>query len=354
MRDERCFMKKALMVITVLVLLSLLGAGTCHGKAYIVSGDNLGVDAAWAQFSVKIATDKATYRTDDRLVATITASRDCYILVYYTNDRGECLIVYPNTFESRDHIRGGEAFSIGKDGDTFELIVDKPRSHDFLQVLATDAPIATESLEGIKDPLEFVDRLRYILKKRVEARAARLGKTSHVALKDTVFAIGTTDYYCNSDSNERSMSVEAHEQPAPPVIEDSAAPLLKVRKVDIPSRSVRIVGPSAPLSKTMEVDEQDMKIIYSVSGPEAQIRGTVSYKKGIKTILVDGDKATIYPPGNMADRAIVVEEVREKMPSLDFEYIISNLTAAPRSVIIKAVGVDGKEGDLIVQIRKKR
>jgi hypothetical protein len=345
-------MKKALISTAVLLALIMAAACACHAKAFVISGDNLGVDASWAQFSVKISTDQKSYRTGEKLIATITANRNCYIMVYYTNDRGECLIVYPNTYESRDQIRSGESFSIGKEGDAFELIVDRTASHDFLQVLATDSPIATTSLEGIRDPGEFVDRLRYILKDRVEARARRLGKTSAVPLKDTVFAIGTTDYFCNS---ERSLSVEPDEKPAPPVIRESNAPILNVRKVDIPSRSVKIVGPSAPQSKTMEMDEQDMRILYTVSGPEAQIRGTVSYRKGIKTILVNGQKATIYPPGVLEEHAkpVITEEARDTLPSLDFEYTLENLAPTPQNVIIKALGVDGKEGQITIQIRRK-
>lgn len=339
-------MKRLQKCLLILTLIYILLSSIAYAKPHLISPDNLGVSASWAKFNVKIRTNKKCYREGERLVATISANRDCYILVYYTNEKGSCLIVYPNRYEARNHIRGGEEFVLGNNPEAFGLVVDSLKVRDYLQVIATDKPIDVSSLAGIKSPQEFVNKLRLILKERVERRASQLGSTSNVPLSKKVFAVGTTDYLCNyssyTPSGYRPVS-------SPPVVYGGSKPAITIRSVDVPGKNVRIVGPSVPVSGTSSSGG-----VYSVGSSEAVIIGTVSYRKGVKRILVDGKETTklrILRIGS--SKSIKIEGPSETRKSLDFRYLIDGLKSTPRSVTITAVGMDGKKSRKTIQIRRK-
>lgn len=337
-------MKRLQKCLLVLTLICILLSSIAYAKPHLISPDNLGVSASWAKFNVKIRTNEKCYQEGERLVATISANRNCYILVYYTNEKGSCLIVYPNRYKARNHIRRGEEFVIGNNPDAFGLVVDSLKVRDYLQVIATDKPIDVSSLAGIKSPQAFVNKLRLILKERVERRASQLGSTSNVPLSKKVFAVGTTDYLCNYSSYTPS---GYHPVSSPPVVYGGSMPAITIRSVDVPGKDVRIVGPSVPVSGTSSSSGG----VYSVGSSEALISGTVSYRKGVKKILVDGRQPTILRIGS--SKSVIIEGPSETRKSLDFRYLIDGLKSTPRSVTITAVGMDGKKSRKTIQIRRK-
>jgi len=212
-----------------------------HSAPYIIGSDNLGVDTSWAQFQVKIKTDKKCYKEGEYLKATITANRDCYITVYYTNDQGYCLIVFPNSYSKNNFIRAGQEFVIGNNPNSFMLKVDKHEVRDYLQVIATDEPIDTMSLVGISNPKEFIAKIRLILKDMVEARKKELGETNAVELEKRVFAIGATDYLCNIKEYRPPSNVVRNDEAKIPY---SKQPELVIRSI-VPSQLLpQYVGPS--------------------------------------------------------------------------------------------------------------
>jgi hypothetical protein len=347
-------MKKLIFLIFTLFLLTLLVPAAAYSKPYIISPENLGVDTSWAQFSVTIATEKKVYREGERLVATITTNRDCHILVYYTNENGSCLILYPNKYEAKNFIKAGESLTIGKDPKVFALAIDSPKTRDYLQVIATDEPIDVASLEGIKNPEEFVNRLRLILRERVEDRAGRLRATSGlldlslVNLDKSVYAIGTTDYLCNYSSYVPAEGTEA--PPVPTVAtEVSMLPLIQIRSVDVGRKDVRIVGPDAPPSDTSKTKGN----LYIVNADAAEIKGTVQYQNGVKKVLINGQEPTIKRLGSSRDMASDSEADKNKpRKTIDFVYVLKGLQANPSRVVITAEGVDGKKSARTIEVRK--
>jgi len=314
-------------------------------KPHIISPDNLGVDASWAVFKVDITTDKKTYAAGEKLVASITSSRDSYILVYYTNEEGWCQIIYPNSYESEDRVKAGKPFTLGDRPEVFTLEVDVEKTRDYLQVIATDEPISTASLNGIKDPAEFINRVRLILKERVHERARSKDRPKYV---QGVFGIGTTDYLCNMSSYSPPAPAL---KPLPPEIPQGALPVITIRTVEAPSGNGRYTaGPGAPSKAAGTVQGSG----YEVKGDSAEIRGTVSYGKGIRKVLVDGCEATIHRIGSskaLSMKSIAIEAPDEEILTiLDFSYIIDRLGSSPREVTVTAEGMDGTKASRVLRL----
>ena len=328
------------------VSLAALPPGVQAGP-YLIDGENLGIESSGYRFKINIQTNKKCYQQGEYLVAMIGADRDCHILVYYTNEKGNCLIVYPNKYESKDRITAQEVFYIGDDHESFALMVDKDQVRDYLQVVATEKPISTASLAGIKDPEEFVARLRLILEEMVED-AAREGKRSGPR---PILAVGTTDYLCNYPSY---FPPGEKKQEEPPQIRRESQPRIDIRQIDIPDKTDRIVGPDAPPSGTAAMKGK----VYTVSLDRARIVGTVIYAQGVKSILVNGEKPSIKSIGSskglvLDDKGIVIEESKdEPYRVLDFEYIITGLQKTPKEVTITAEGLDGAKARQLIRVMR--
>ncbi|GEM_PF-3487785 len=338
-------MKKTMILVILISCAALCCSSPLMAKPYLISPENLGVDASWAQFQVTVTTDNKTYKAGERLVATITAAQDCYILVYYTNEEGYCLIVYPNTYESEDRLKAGKPFMIGNRPSVFSLEVDVQKTRDYLQVIATDEPICTSSLVGIRDPREFINRIRFILKERVEerARSKERGRFEH-----RVFGIGTVDYLCNTQSYTPP---GPSEKPIPPKIPQGAEPIISIRTIESPEETApRIVGPGAHVEKNTDLDGKK----HIVKGDSVEIRGTATYEKGIKEILVDGNEATIHRIGSsksLSMKSITIEAPDTEIHTiLDFSYILKGIGSAPREVKVAVEGIDGKKSTVVLKI----
>ncbi|MDQ7823926.1 MAG: DUF4384 domain-containing protein [Candidatus Eremiobacteraeota bacterium] len=334
----------------IALLILLWCSTTVLAKSYLISGENLGRDAEWARFSVKIQTAKKAYMTGENVVATVTADRDCYFLVYCTNESGFCLIIYPNQYAAKNTLKAGESLVLGDDPQgSFSLEVQPEKERDYLQVIATEEPISTASLAGITDPAEFVKKVRMILRERVLRHAAKREHTGPAALSERVFAIGTTDYTCNYDSYYPP-GVEA--PTTPPIVADTKAPVIEIRRVEAPAKAVFLVGPDAPSVKQMKNN------IYIVNSTSAVITGTVTHRSGIRKILVNGTPPTIKRIGATkasapGEKRIVIEEGREvPVPVLDFEYELKGLSPVPREVIVTAEGLDGTVTKEVLRLRK--
>lgn len=331
-------MKRTAYLLLLISLCVLCCPAKLVAKPHIISPDNLGVEASSATFNVTVTTDKKTYQAGEHLVATITASQDCHILVYYTNEEGYCLIVYPNKYESEDRLKAGKPFIIGNKPESFCLEVDVEKTRDYLQVLATDEPICTSSLIGIRDPSEFINRIRLILKERVEDRARSKEPERY---EHRVFGIGTADYLCNISSYSPP---KLSEKPAPPEVPAGTEPVISIRTVKAPDETASYtVGPSASADNCIADDSSE----YQVKGGIAEIRGTASYGKGIKRVLVDGNEATIHRIGS--SRSLDIKSIAIGAPDaavhtiLDFSYILKDLGPAPREIRLTVEGMDGRK-----------
>lgn len=349
-----------LSAFSIMLAMIVFLAGNVYAKPFIISPDNLGIDAPWAQFSIKIDIDKKCYKAGENLKATIASNRDCHILVYYTNENGSCLILYPNRFESKSFIKAGESFTIGNDPKIFKLKIDTPRSRDYIQVIGTDEPIDTSSLSGIKNPEEFVNKLRLILKERVEDRARKLGAASGlldlslISVDKSIFAIATVDYLCNYPSYSKPEKIQ---KPALPEVKNSETetPLIEIRSVDIDKQSSQIVGPDAPISNTSSEKGNE----FTVNSETAEIRGTVQYRKGVKKVLINGEEPIIRRIGSSRDIVIESESEPEqqKVPekilkTVDFIYTLKGINQSPSPVTITAEGIDGKKGSHTINVKR--
>jgi hypothetical protein len=335
--------KHSIQALILITMIACFSFNQALAKPHIVSPDNLGTDAGWAQFGVSISTDKKTYRTGDHLIVTIKANKDCNIMVYYTNEIGNCLLVYPNKYEAKSFIRAGEQIVIGDDPSVFWMEVREDRIRDYLQVIATSEPIDISSLTGIRKPEQFVNKLRLILKEMVMEQAQKLGNTSNVSLDKKVFAIGTTDYTCNMPYT----SAAPPPPPPAPTVSDNDVPEISVRSItEAYAKTVKLCGPDAP-----QIDNS-MGDVYEVDGDSAMIRGTVEYKKGVRTVILNGKDAQILPAGGSKSISLEGPDKRTR-DIVDFIFTLEGLTEEPVVVKILAEGMDGKNSQKEIRIRKK-
>ncbi len=339
-------MGKTFLAIITMTLLAVSIFSSAFAEPYIVSSENLGIKTDWAKFGISIETDKKSYNSGDNLVATITPEKDCYILLYYTNEKGECLVLYPNTYESKSFLRAGESFTVGNDDSVFSLQVEDGVVRDYIQVIATDTPIDVDSLQGIREPEKFVNKLRLILAEKIRERATQLGENpSNVSMDNKVFGIGTTDYMCNAPytpPDKVSNCASARE----PVVSTKDIPEITIRLVcNLDTKSVKICGPGmAP--------PPPLGIVYSIDGDSARIIGTVEYGKGVKSITVNGKNAEIMPVGS--SKGISLEGADTKARKIvDFRYILEGIKGEPTEVTIEAAGMDNTTTKKTIKIKHK-
>lgn len=137
-------------------LLSLLLAAWASGAAYAapamvteksIDTKNIGAQPAlasqanrWARFPVTLKTNKPVYRIGDEMDVTITAARDCYIVLYYINSKGQTSIICPSPFSSENRVQAGEAFHL-RDNAGQLLRQYGPVGKETIQVIATEKPL---------------------------------------------------------------------------------------------------------------------------------------------------------------------------------------------------------------------
>lgn len=103
----------------------------------------------WARFNVTIQTDKQVYKIGDLMRITINANKNCYIMVYYMNSKGETSVICPSAFSSRRKVVAGKPFRL-VDNQGRALKQLGPAGTETVQVVATDKPLDVNSLAKLR------------------------------------------------------------------------------------------------------------------------------------------------------------------------------------------------------------
>lgn len=106
----------------------------------------------WARFNVTIRTDKPVYKIGDLMRITITSERNCYIMVYYVNSRGDTSVICPSAFSSRRQVFAKRPFKL-VDNKGQALQQNGPAGSETLQVVATDRPLDVATLSKLGQPI---------------------------------------------------------------------------------------------------------------------------------------------------------------------------------------------------------
>ena len=118
------------------------------------SSPSLLMDAA-APLTVKVWTDKKSYRAGEDIQVFVEGNRDFYARVL--NMSGETAIVQllPNTYRTSHRFQGGTTYRIPDAGDPFKLRVQPPYGPDKIVVYASEHPIGNVSLRDMGNGLQL-------------------------------------------------------------------------------------------------------------------------------------------------------------------------------------------------------
>ncbi|MBM3463674.1 MAG: DUF4384 domain-containing protein [Armatimonadetes bacterium] len=105
----------------------------------------------WAEFDLTVSSNKKSYAIGEAMDITITAERDCYIIVYYVNSQGKTAVVCPSAFSKNNRVEAGHAFPL-VDNKGRQLRQAGPEGNETIQVVATEQPLDVAKLPGVKLP----------------------------------------------------------------------------------------------------------------------------------------------------------------------------------------------------------
>lgn len=121
----------------------LVGDG-CGGRVQVAAAEPPGRPGAGdaEQLSVRIWTDKASYRIGDMIRFGLRVNRDAYVTLVNIGTSGEVAIIYPNRFHPSHFVRGGGDVIVPPPESGFTLTVQAPPGFDQVRAIATAEPIS--------------------------------------------------------------------------------------------------------------------------------------------------------------------------------------------------------------------
>ena len=72
-------------------------------------------------FTLGVSVDQNVYRIGEKIVISVQASQDCYLTLYDISTVGEVTQIFPNQFASDNLIKGGVAYHIPTEADSFDF-----------------------------------------------------------------------------------------------------------------------------------------------------------------------------------------------------------------------------------------
>lgn len=102
----------------------------------------------WAVFKLTVGVDKPSYRVGEHMKITLRANRDCYVLVYYIDARGDAAVICPSPFSTLNRVKAGVPFRL-VDNAGHLLKQSGPAGSEQLQVVACDRPFNLTRLAGL-------------------------------------------------------------------------------------------------------------------------------------------------------------------------------------------------------------
>ena len=92
-------------------------------------------------FSVKLWTDKATYRVGDPIYFYFRSERDCYVSLVNISSSGDITQIFPNRYHANNHVRAGVKYRIPEDNYGFDFYVTPPAGTERIYAVASSNPL---------------------------------------------------------------------------------------------------------------------------------------------------------------------------------------------------------------------
>ncbi len=117
---------------------------------------------------VEIWTDDDEYYDGENISIQFRANKDCYVVVYNIDTRGNVNLLYPSDQWDDDKIERDRIYSIPNSQDDYELTVRGPEGIEYIQVVASRTPIRIPDWDNgfdmvaTGDPLDFLDYINAV------------------------------------------------------------------------------------------------------------------------------------------------------------------------------------------------
>ncbi len=136
---------------SIVMIISMIGLGSsfAYENAGVSSSnhDSYGVKNRVVDhpyLDVKVWVDKgegATYHPGDDVKVYFRASRDCYVVIYDIDTRGNVSLLYPADREDDSYIEGGRVYRIPDNYDNYDLTIDGPNGSEYITAVASLEPV---------------------------------------------------------------------------------------------------------------------------------------------------------------------------------------------------------------------
>ena len=108
-----------------------------------------------AKLRVSASLDRAdhTYRHGEKVVLTVTTTKDAYVWVYDTGTSGKVHQIYPNEHDNENFVRANYPVTIPGSG-SYDFVVSHPAGSELLTIIAStsDSPLTNQFVDSTSGP----------------------------------------------------------------------------------------------------------------------------------------------------------------------------------------------------------
>jgi tetratricopeptide (TPR) repeat protein len=115
-------------------------------KKVKILGWNIKDTDKYAEFNIKVWTDRKLYKIDDVVTINLTSNRDCFVTLLNVRSNGEIWELYPNKYKPDNFTKANVRYTIPSVTDNFRLAIVDPPGKEYIKAIATSAPISTEQI----------------------------------------------------------------------------------------------------------------------------------------------------------------------------------------------------------------
>lgn len=135
--------------------------------------------------NVEVWTDTDEYYEGDNITLYFRADKDCYVVLYNVDTKGNVNIIYPGDQWDDQRIERDRVYRIPDSYDDYDLTVRGPAGVEYVQVVASMMPLPIPEWGGDYGPVaegDPIDYMDYI-------NAEYFGKDNRIALDMTLFRV---------------------------------------------------------------------------------------------------------------------------------------------------------------------
>ena len=133
----------------LLTTVSSLFADTLPKDAIVRSAAVEGIRNEQAGFVVRVDVDHRdrVYSAGDTLQATVRSGCDGYLYLLYTNAEGKTTCLFPNRFQSNNHIQANQVTTVPGGAADFRIRIAQPVGREVLKAIVSTKPVSALDLD---------------------------------------------------------------------------------------------------------------------------------------------------------------------------------------------------------------